>query len=174
MLFLASRPLGYCPFRISWQIPYNFRNLIFMTSHFSTLLHSDVSLHRIRGRQQVNWRTSTGSESFSLLRCLDTTKVVFLNVFSIIETIWSKNWSKSRPKFAKRRLPVDVRRSKTSLLKIPDGIFCDVVVFYLFICFFNLRVTLLASCVMNLRTFPHDSQQCHLKFGSCKFFFDRD
>lgn len=30
-------------------------------------------------------------------------------------------------------------------------------------------VTLLASCVMNLRTFPHDSQQCHLKFGSYSY-----
>ena len=31
------------------------------------------------------------------------------------------------------------------------------------------RVTLLASCVMNLEQFPLDSQTCHLKFGSCKY-----
>ena len=114
--FLANRALGHCPFRIYTDKSHNFRNFIFMASHFSTLLHSDVSLYRIWGKQQVKWRTSTGSESFSLLRCLENTKFVFLNIFSIIETIWSKNWSKSRLKFAKRPLPVDVRRLKENVL----------------------------------------------------------
>lgn len=31
------------------------------------------------------------------------------------------------------------------------------------------RVSFTASCVMDLRSFPHDSQTCHLKFGSCKY-----
>ena len=29
-------------------------------------------------------------------------------------------------------------------------------------------VTLLASCNMDLRSFPHDSQACYLTFGSCR------
>lgn len=35
--------------------------------------------------------------------------------------------------------------------------------------FFSKGVTLLASCNMDLRTFPHDSQKCHLKFGSYSY-----
>ena len=36
--------------------------------------------------------------------------------------------------------------------------------------FSYLRATLLASCVMELQHFPLDSQECHLKFGSCKYW----
>ena len=36
-------------------------------------------------------------------------------------------------------------------------------------CVLSLRVSFTASCVMDLRSFPHDSQTCHLKFGSCKY-----
>ena len=53
---------------------------------------------------------------FLLLICLDGTKFVFLSIFSLIETIYPKIWSKARPRIAKIPLPVDVRRSKTSLL----------------------------------------------------------
>ena len=66
-------------------------------------------------------RTSTGSEPFSLLICHDATKFVLLSVFTLKETIFPRRCSKSRPKSAtKTPLPVDVRRSKTSLLKLPS------------------------------------------------------
>ena len=61
---------------------------------------------------------STGSEPFSPLICLGTTKFVLLSVFTLKETICPKIYSKSRLKSTKSLLPsVDVRRSKTSLLK---------------------------------------------------------
>ena len=50
---------------------------------------------------------------------LDATKFVLLSVFTLIETICPKICSNLRPKNAKSPLPVDVRRSKTSLLKLP-------------------------------------------------------
>ena len=64
-------------------------------------------------------RTSTGSEPFSLLICLHATNIVLLSVFTLIETICPIISSKSRPRSAKSQLPVDVRGSKTSLLKLP-------------------------------------------------------
>ena len=64
-------------------------------------------------------RTSTGSEAFSLIVCLDATKFVLGNVFILVEAIWPKIWTKSLPKNEKVPLTVDVRRSKTSLLKLP-------------------------------------------------------
>ena len=65
-------------------------------------------------------RTSTGSEPFSLLISLDATVFLLPSVLILIETICPKIYSKSRLKSAKRPLPVDVRRSKTSLLKLPN------------------------------------------------------
>ena len=55
--------------------------------------------------------------SFSLI-CLDATKFVFFNVFTLIQMICPKIWSKSHLKIAKSPLPVDLRRSKTSLRKL--------------------------------------------------------
>ena len=66
-------------------------------------------------------RTSTESEPFSLLICLDATKFLWLSVFTLIETICPRICSKSQPKSAKTPLPVDVRRSKTSLFKLPNA-----------------------------------------------------
>ena len=63
-------------------------------------------------------RTSTGSEAFSILICLDATKFVLLRVFTLIETICLKICLKSRLKSAISPLSVDVRRSNTSLLKL--------------------------------------------------------
>ena len=59
---------------------------------------------------------------FSVLffTCLDATKFVLLSVFTPIETICYKICSNSRPKIAKSSLPVDVRRSKTLLFKLPS------------------------------------------------------
>ena len=62
-------------------------------------------------------RTSTGSEVFFILKHLDAPKFVFLSVLTIIETSCPKRWAKPPSKNEKRPLPVDVRRSKTSLLK---------------------------------------------------------
>ena len=55
---------------------------------------------------------------FSPLIRLDVTKYVLLIVFILIETICPKGCSKSQLKCAKSLLPVDVRRSKTLLLKL--------------------------------------------------------
>ena len=61
---------------------------------------------------------SIGSEVFFILKHLDATKFVFLSVFTIIERICPKIWAKPPSKNEKRPLPVDVCRSKTSLLKL--------------------------------------------------------
>ena len=68
-------------------------------------------------------RTSTGSEAFSLFICLDTTKFVLLSVFSPIKTLYQRVSTKPQPNAAKSPLPVDVRRSKTLLLKLSFN--CD-------------------------------------------------
>ena len=64
-------------------------------------------------------RTSTGSEAFSFFICPDTTKFVLLSFFSPIKTIYPRVSTKPQPNAAKSPLPVDVRRSKTLLLKLP-------------------------------------------------------
>ena len=47
-------------------------------------------------------RTSTGSEVFSLIVCLDATKFVLVSVVILVETIWLKIWAKSLPQERKR------------------------------------------------------------------------
>ena len=64
-------------------------------------------------------RTSTGSEVFSLTTCLDAKKFVLISFFSLLKTIYLRVSTKPLPNDAKRPLPVDVRRSKTLLLKLP-------------------------------------------------------
>ena len=66
-------------------------------------------------------RTSTGSEPFPLLISLDATVFILPSVLILTETICPKICSKSRLKSAKGPFPVDVRRSKTSLLKLPSS-----------------------------------------------------
>ena len=56
---------------------------------------------------------------FFSFNILDATKFVFLSVFTLKERFFPRICSKSRLKSAKSPLPVDVRRSKTSLLKTP-------------------------------------------------------
>ena len=63
--------------------------------------------------------TSTGSELFSLLISLDATIFVLPIVFILIETICPYICSKPGLKSAKRPLPFNMRRSNTSLLKLP-------------------------------------------------------
>ena len=69
-------------------------------------LHSDV----------FERRTSTGSEPFSLFKCLDDTKSVLLSEFTFTGTICQKICSKSWLKIAKSPLPFGLRRSQTSVL----------------------------------------------------------
>ena len=66
-------------------------------------------------------RTSSGSERFSLLIYRDATKFVLLSVFTLKEKFCLRICSKSRLKSAKSPLPVDVHRSKTSLLKLHNN-----------------------------------------------------
>ena len=66
-------------------------------------------------------RTSTGSEPFSLLVSLYATVFVLPFVLILIETVCPKVCSKSRLRCAKSQFPVDVRRLKTSLLKLPNN-----------------------------------------------------
>ena len=65
-------------------------------------------------------RTSTGSEAFSLFICRDANKLVLLSFFSLLKTIYPRVSTTPLPTDAKSPLPVDVRRSKTLLLKLPN------------------------------------------------------
>ena len=65
-------------------------------------------------------RTSTGSEAFSLFICLGANKFVLPSFFSLIKTIYPSVSTKPLSNDAKSPVPVDVRRSKTLLLKLPD------------------------------------------------------
>ena len=65
--------------------------------------------------------TSTGSEAFSLYICLDANKFIFLNFFSLIKRIYPRVSTEPLPDDAKSPLPVDVRCSKTLLLKLPNN-----------------------------------------------------
>ena len=68
---------------------------------------------------------STGSEAFfSLFICLDANKFVLPSFFSLIKSIYPRVSTKALPNAAKSPLPVDVRRSKTLLLKLPN---CSVI-----------------------------------------------
>ena len=67
-------------------------------------------------------RMLTGSCPFSLFICLNATISEWLSAFTLIETICPKTFSKSLLKGAKSPPPVDVRRSKTSMLKLPDAL----------------------------------------------------
>ena len=62
-------------------------------------------------------RTSTGSEAFFLFICLDAIKFSSLTFFSLLKTIYPRVLTKPLPNDAKSPVPVDVRRSKTLLLK---------------------------------------------------------
>ena len=70
-------------------------------------------------------RTSTGSEAFSLFISLDANKLVLLSFFSLLKTICPRVSTRPFPSDAKSPLPVDVRRSKTLLLKLPNVLLVD-------------------------------------------------
>ena len=65
-------------------------------------------------------RTSTGSEAFFLFICLEDIKFSLLTFFSLLKTIYPRVLTKPLPNDPKSPLPVDVRRSKRSLLKFPN------------------------------------------------------
>ena len=70
-------------------------------------------------KQRRFWTTLVNQkEALFFLICLGTTKFVLLSVFTLKEKICTQICWKSRLKSAKSSLPVDVRRSKTSLLKV--------------------------------------------------------
>ena len=89
--------------------------------------HSEVLSH-VRAERTIGSltkdvferRTSTGSEAFFLFICLGTNKFVLLSFFSLIKTIYQRVSTKPLPNDAKSPLPVDVRRAKTPLLKLPN------------------------------------------------------
>ena len=64
-------------------------------------------------------RMSIGSEAFSIFICLDADKFVLPSLFSLVKTIYPRVSTKPLPNDAKSSLPVDFRRSKTLLLKLP-------------------------------------------------------
>ena len=89
---------------------------------YLTILCNPPSLPNIIGnlsKDVFERRTSTGSEVFSLLICLDANKFVLLSFSSLIKTIYPRFSTEPLPNDAKSPLPVDVRRSKTLLLKLP-------------------------------------------------------
>ena len=61
-------------------------------------------------------RTAPGGVPFFVLICLVATKSVLLSVFTRMQTIWTGLLSKN----TESRLPVDMPRSKTSLLGLHD------------------------------------------------------
>ena len=85
------------------------------------VLHTVVFTLGTLSKDDFERCTSTGSEAFSSFICLDAKKFVFLSFFSLIKTICPGFWTHPLPNVAKSPLPVDVRRSKTLLLKLPFG-----------------------------------------------------
>ena len=78
------------------------------------------TIRSMKGSEGAKQLTSTGSEVFSLLLCLDAAKYVFLIILTLIETNCEKILQKSLPNNSKRPLPVDLRRSEMSLLELPN------------------------------------------------------
>ena len=66
-------------------------------------------------------RTSTASELFSILNCLDATKFVLLRVFILTEAICAKICLNITAQECKSLRPVNVPYSKTSQLKLPHN-----------------------------------------------------
>ena len=90
---------------ISWQMTYTQK----LPKLCSATLSKDV----------FERRTSTGSEVFSLTMRLYAKKFVLISFFSLIRMIYLRVSTKPPLNDAKRPLPVDVRHSKTLLLKLP-------------------------------------------------------
>ena len=96
-------------------------------SSFNWRTFRGVHLSHVRGssigtlsKDVFERRTSTGSEAFSLFIYLDANKLVLLSFFSLFKAIYPRVSTKPLPSDAKSPLSVDVRRSKTLLLKLPN------------------------------------------------------
>ena len=110
-------------FKNNFLVNDSFRDFSAMSVLFLHSLPCTPQKHAVIGslsRDVFERRTSTGSELFSLLVCLDANKFVLLSFFSPLKTIYSRVSTKPLPNDAKSSLPVDVRRSKTLLLKLPN------------------------------------------------------
>ena len=106
--FLSSRPQNFCAFGrgINQALQVSTQSPVMTRSEIGSL-----------SKGVFERRTSTGGEVSFILKHLDAPKFVFLSVLAIIETSCPKRWAKPLSKNGKRPLPVDARRSKTSLLK---------------------------------------------------------
>ena len=106
-------------------------------SLFNPLLFLRFRCRRSRGivKSLLGWRertkanlnkdvferwTLTGSGAFFLFICLDAIKFSLQTFFSLLKTIYPRVSTKPLLIDAKSPLPVDVRRSKTLLLKLPN------------------------------------------------------
>ena len=106
-----------------WQMFFIILLLLYIHT-FCTFSSVPACVARIIGtlsKDVFERRPSTGSEAFSLFICLDANKLVLLSFFSLLKTIYSRVSTKPLPNDAKSPLPVDVRRSKTLLLKLPNS-----------------------------------------------------
>ena len=86
----------------------------------SNALPTDITVRNL-SKDVFERRTSTGSEAFFLFICLEAIKFSLLTFFSLLKTIYPRVLAKPLPNDAKSPLPVDVRRSKTLLLKLPSS-----------------------------------------------------
>ena len=97
-----------------------FREVLYHIFRLDVFLVFEVVTRIILGtlsKDVFERRTSTGSEAFSLFICLDANKFVLLSFFSLLKTIYPRVSTKPLPNDAKSPLPVDVRRSKTLLIR---------------------------------------------------------
>ena len=92
----------------------------FSVSHLTTDKSGIFSKIWSLSSDVLEWRTSTGSEPVPLLIYLHGTKIALLRNFTLMEMICPNICSNWRFKSAKRPLLLDVRGSKTSLLKLPN------------------------------------------------------
>ena len=76
-------------------------------------------MRTISRKDDFERRTSTGSMVVFLSLCLYASKFVLLSVLTHKEKIYLRIRAKPLRENAKSLLPVDVRRSKMSILKLP-------------------------------------------------------
>ena len=89
-----------------------------------------------RSRKQRRFWATHVNRKWGLLTmytCLDSSKFVLLSFFSLIKRIYPRVWTKPLPADAKSPIPVDVRRPKTMLLKLPPSTGSDAFSFLLYI-----------------------------------------
>ena len=99
------------------RIPQILRKLLDYSPHFESKRRSG-NIRELKQRRF--WATHVYRKcAFSLFIYLDSNKFILLSFFSLIMRIYLRVSTKPLPSDAKRLLPVEVRRSKTLLLKLP-------------------------------------------------------